>query len=317
MITLTAPMAIERAAVVGEAVIEGKVFEVLEYAVRYDGWTRPVTCFESERIGSGYRCWIESGEMLEPWCGCDDCMVTRPSQRAEWRTLWREIIDEEGRLLGYEDVTTRKMRDLNSRLNLYRYGDHHWQPEVMQAVTAKQQQDAFTAIPQTKLHSWPIGDRIPRGSTEERPSNLPRRHEYAVPSKRAWVSHIHTRVDLDKHLCEDSNPTLGRKSWFGRRHKYCEIFRPIDFECTCFPPEPPHAIVALILLRQLVYGKWFPKWTPEYEAEKQRRKWAEWAAKRVQDVRLIPEERKLFLCVWEVQSAPEYELALAATPALK
>ena len=91
---------------------------------------------------------------LEPWCVCEVCLRWYPNlERADWRTVWCE---ETG-----EDLSTRKIRDLNTRLKLYRYGDHNLQPEKMRRVTAKRLQDAFTAIPFTPRFFWPENDLRP------------------------------------------------------------------------------------------------------------------------------------------------------------
>jgi hypothetical protein len=72
---------------------------------------------------------------LEPLCACVVCQRWYSNrERVDWRTVWSE---------SGEDLTTRKMRDLNSRLGLYRYGDHHWLPAVMARMTARRLYDAF------------------------------------------------------------------------------------------------------------------------------------------------------------------------------
>jgi hypothetical protein len=150
--------------------IEGKVFEVLEYAVRYDGRMRPVTCFESERIGATRR-WLESEEVPD-WRSEGHTRRLEVSKPLDWSEKWR---------------TERKIIDLDARLELYRYGDRHLQPEKMQAVTANRLRDAFAAHlaigitapekPKPCWGEWAVGNTwwpdtdAPRGSAEERPSS--------------------------------------------------------------------------------------------------------------------------------------------------
>jgi hypothetical protein len=94
------------------------------------------------------RRWDYREGRIEPWCACEVCQRWYPNkERVDWRTVWCE---ETG-----EDLSTRKVRDLNARLKLYRYGDHHWQPEKMREVTARRKQETFVAIPHTPRFYWP------------------------------------------------------------------------------------------------------------------------------------------------------------------
>jgi hypothetical protein len=83
---------------------------------------------------------------LEPWCECAACQAWYSNkERVDWRTRWLEG----------DDISTRKVRDLNARLKLYRYGDHHLQTSTMLEVTARRLHKARAAFPRAINVFWP------------------------------------------------------------------------------------------------------------------------------------------------------------------
>jgi len=103
------------------------------------------------KVGSnGSRRWEYREGRLEPLCACPACQKWWPNlERVDWRTVWSET---------GEDLTTRKMRDLNARLELYRYGDRHWQPGPMKVVTSTRLYEARLRVAACggRPYFWPI-----------------------------------------------------------------------------------------------------------------------------------------------------------------
>ncbi len=113
----------------------------------------------SQQVGS--RIWIEYEKRFRDW-------------PKNWRTAW----DENG-----APLTERDIINLNARLKLYRYGDHHWTVAEMEQTTAERLQAAIRALPVPPRYYWPEQSKdgfIPWHWL--RPTSPPEPRDYTVPS---------------------------------------------------------------------------------------------------------------------------------------